>query len=337
MPVPIDVRDLLRHGRQMHEERERPVRVVVLLEPGAPDDLLDSVRSHLRPQTAFGHVAVEVVEPGFDIGIDASVDVVVAVAGPGGADLRRALDAPTRLAVPVAVVGIGSNNAALAEALVHPLTDTIVGPEAEVVVCRDLADWFVDRLAGKRMAFSYNFGFIRREVARDAVNVTAWQNALIGGVIIIPGADMPLMTANQAKMVLQIAAAYGQRLGPDRIKELAAVAGGGFMFRTVARQLLTLVPGFGWALKAGIGYAGTLAMGRAAIAYFERGADLGFVTRKVGEVRDAVISRFDRLPGRDASPRMALQVAEAVVAEALDDAMPVPPSAAGARPPVSLR
>ncbi len=319
MPVPIDVRDLLKHGRRLHEERERPVRLVVLLEPGADAELLDAVRKQLCPQTSFGRVAVEVVEPGFDIEVDSGVDAVVAVAGPGGPDLRRAIASPAGRAVPVAVVAVGTDGAWLAGVLGHPLSDTLVGSDADAVVSRDLADWFVDRLASKRMALSYNFTFVRREVARDAVNATAWQNALIGGVVIIPGADMPLMTANQAKMLLQIAAAYGQRLGADRISELAAVVGGGFVMRGVARQVLTLVPGFGWALKAGIGYAGTLAMGRAAIAYFERGADLGFVTRKVAEVREAVVARYGRLPSRDATPRAARELAETVVTEALEE------------------
>ena len=46
------------------------------------------------------------------------------------------------------------------------------------------------------------------------------------------------MTANQAKMVLEIAAAYGQPLTADRIKELAAIVGGGFAWRAVARQII---------------------------------------------------------------------------------------------------
>ena len=125
---------------------------------------------------------------------------------------------------------------------------------------------------------------MRRAVAEEAVKATAFQNAVIGGVTVIPGADMPLMTANQAKMVLQIAAAYGQPLGAERIKELAAVVGGGFALRAIARQALAFVPGFGWAIKAGIGYTGTMAMGYAAIEYFEAGGDMRRVGRQ-GEER----------------------------------------------------
>jgi len=89
-------------------------------------------------------------------------------------------------------------------------------------------------------------------------------------VAIIPGADMPIMTLNQAKMLLQIAAAYDKALGKERLKELAAIVGGGFAFRAIARQLVALAPGWGWIIKGGIGFTGTASMGYAAIAYFEQ-------------------------------------------------------------------
>lgn len=295
MGLPFDVRDLLVSGAQMQKDRDLPVRIVVLLEPGAPDELLDAVKQHVRPQTAGASVQVEVVEPGVEFAYEPGVDAVIAVCGPGSADLRRAIDPARSKTVPVILLGLGESNDALSAALAHPLGDTIVFLDAERVAQHELADWFVDRLGHKRLALAHNFAFIRREVASDAVRATAWQNALIGGVTIIPGADMPLMTANQAKMVMQIAAAYGERLGPERISELAAVVGGGFAFRTLARQLLTAVPGLGWAIKAGIGYTGTVAMGKAAIRYFESGADFSEVMKYVGAARDAVMSRARKL------------------------------------------
>jgi uncharacterized protein (DUF697 family) len=149
-------------------------------------------------------------------------------------------------------------------------------------------------------AVAHNFEFVRRTVAREAVKATAWQNAAIGGISIIPGTDMPLMTMNQGKMLLQIAAAYGQQLGGERIKELAAVVGGSFLFRAFARQALTLVPGFGWAIKAGVAYTGTLAMGNAAIAYFERGADVPEMLAGLKATAEkAVSSAKGRLPRKE--------------------------------------
>jgi uncharacterized protein (DUF697 family) len=144
-----------------------------------------------------------------------------------------------------------------------------------------LGPWIVERCGDAKLALAHNFPILRRAIADNAVKTTAMQNALIGAVAFFPGADMPLMTANQAKMLLQIAAAYGEPLGPERVRELAAVLGGAFVLRTVARQAVSLVPGFGWAVKAAIGYTGTLAMGKAASEYFEDGGDLYTVVARL--------------------------------------------------------
>ncbi len=61
----------------------------------------------------------------------------------------------------------------------------------------------------------------------------------------MPGADMPLITLNQARMVLQIAAVYGNDLSADRIREVAAVVAGGFGCRALARKLVSLAPVMG--------------------------------------------------------------------------------------------
>ena len=70
--------------------------------------------------------------------------------------------------------------------------------------------------------------------------------------------------------MLRIALAYGERLDRNRAGELrSGVVGAGFGFRAVARELLDLVPVAGWAVKGAIAYAGTQAIGEAAVRYFE--------------------------------------------------------------------
>ena len=63
---------------------------------------------------------------------------------------------------------------------------------------------------------------------------------------------MPLLTLNQARLVLRIALAYGQTIDNQRALELLGVVGAGFGFRAVARELLDLVPVAGWAVE-GVG------------------------------------------------------------------------------------
>ena len=164
---------------------------------------------------------------------------------------------------------------------------------AHQLSCR-MGEWVVACFRTKRLAFAQAFDFVRRPLSMESIRSTAAQNAGVGLVAFIPGADLPIMTLNQAKMVLQIAAAYGQPLTLERAKELAAVVGGGFACRGAARQLVGVLPALGWAIKAGIGYAGTSAMGHAAIEYFERGGKGAGVAAVAAKAREAVIDAAEK-------------------------------------------
>jgi uncharacterized protein (DUF697 family) len=139
----------------------------------------------------------------------------------------------------------------------------------------------------------------RRAVCEEIIRKNARQNAVVGALP-IPGADMPVMTANQARMVLYIAAAHGEELSMDRAKELLGVLAAGFGLRALSRQVVKLIPVAGWAAAAAIGYAGTVAMGRATVLYFERGKqragdeELAEIRRRAVEEAEAFISRLRR-------------------------------------------
>lgn len=287
MPLPLDIRDLLTSGAKLNAERDRPVRLAVFVDAEASDSGVQAIKNALRAQTVTGRIHVEPAVPGDVLVVDDGADAVIALAGPQDT-LSESLRRARELYVPTVVLGLGETKDELSMRIGHPVNDVITADEPEEML-DELGLWLSDRLSGKRLALARNFQFVRRAVAEEAVKSTAMQNAVIGGVVFFPGADMPLMTANQAKMVLQIAAAYGQTLGADRIRELAGVVGGAFALRTVARQVVGIVPGFGWAIKAGIGYSGTLAMGYAAIEYFEQGGDVRGLAEKLKQARDKAI------------------------------------------------
>lgn len=292
MGLPLDIRDLVTSGSKLRAEREKPVRIAVLVDVEAPEALVDALKEALRPQMSTASLSVVVVVPGEPTSTDTTADVVIAAAG-DAATLEGPLANARGSFVPCAVLGLGHDKAELSGRVSHPVLDTIVSDDPAEMI-DTLGGWLGDRVTGKRLALAANFPFVRRAVAEESVKNTSFQNAVIGGVVVIPGADMPLMTANQAKMILQIAAAYGEPLGAERIKELAAVVGGAFVLRTVARQALAFVPGLGWAIKAGIGYSGTLAMGYAAIEYFEAGGDVSGLADRLRETRDRVLSAAAR-------------------------------------------
>lgn len=296
MALPLDIRDLMSSGARLRDDREKHVRIAVYIDAEASQSAVDALKAALHPQMSTARLHVEAVVPGDVLIVDDAADAVVALAGHSDTlapSLQRARDR----FVPTALLVLGEGRDLASTRFGHPLLDTVTGEEPEELVA-GLGIWLADRLGSKRLALAANFPFVRRAVAIEAVKATAFQNGVIGGVMIIPGADMPLMTANQAKMVLQIAAAYGEPLGAERVKELAAVIGGAFAFRTVARQAATLLPGFGWALKAAIGYTGTMAMGHAAIDYFERGGDLSDLGIRLKEARDRAIETARSRGGR---------------------------------------
>ena len=89
---------------------------------------------------------------------------------------------------------------------------------ATAALDRRMGEWVVAACREKRLALALSFPFVRKPLSLEAVSATSLQNAGIGLVLFIPGADMPLMTLNQAKMLLQIAAAYGEPMSAARAK-----------------------------------------------------------------------------------------------------------------------
>lgn len=183
--------------------------------------------------------------------------------------------------------------------------------EAAADLDRRMGEWIIAACREKKLAFALAFPFVRRPLSLDAVRATAIQNAGVGVVVFIPGADMPIMTLNQAKMLLQIAAAYGQPLSAERIKELAAVVGGAFLFRNIARTAVGVVPVLGWAIKGAVGFAGTEAMGRAAIEYFEAGGDIVGVASVVQKARDEAVEATSRAAATPAGRKVVDTAKEA--------------------------
>lgn len=142
---------------------------------------------------------------------------------------------------------------------------------ADRAAATSLARKIADVLSGKEVALARSLSFMREPAARSIIRRTGLENAAISSMIFIAGPDLPILTMNQVRMALKIAAIYGDDIDAARLRELLAVVGGGFGFRAVARSLLGLLPGLGLVIRAGVAYAGTEALGAALIEYFKRG------------------------------------------------------------------
>jgi uncharacterized protein (DUF697 family) len=147
--------------------------------------------------------------------------------------------------------------------------DIVRVPRGQGFPVEAIADALAARLGEDGTALAARLPVLRPAVCRQVIGHFARRNAVISAAVFIPGVDLPVLTLNQIRMVLRIAQAYGEELDRDRAAELMGVVGAGFAFRAAARELLDLVLVAGWAVKGGVAYVGTKALGEAAIRYFE--------------------------------------------------------------------
>ena len=113
----------------------------------------------------------------------------------------------------------------------------------------------------------------RRQIAHRLIRSAAMLNAIIAAQP-VPILDIPFLLASQVRLVLRIAAVYGESLSVRHARELLTTMAGSVALRYAAVQLSKLVPGPGWLVAAGITGVGTWAMGEAARVYFEGGKQL---------------------------------------------------------------
>lgn len=244
-------------------------------------------------------------------------DILVVFVQPQDED--RAVDALKRAKAEAAVVAVDEGPAASEGVTWYrpglyrvSFRDAAEGWQALIGAILDVSEEAVTPLARRYPA-------LRALASRRLIRHTARQNAAVGAAFFVPGTDMPVMTANQIKMILSLAVMHGEELSKDRAFEIVSVVGAGLGLRMVTRQLLAFVPGPGWALKGAMGYSGTVALGEAALRYFQEGApgtparlvavaerlrDLGTSVEGPGRLQGAVRNLRERVDTEAAGQRL---------------------------------
>jgi uncharacterized protein (DUF697 family) len=163
-------------------------------------------------------------------------------------------------------------------------TNVVQAPPGAPVPVQEVVEAIAARVDERAYMWAARLPVLRPAVVEHIIEKFSRQNGVLVVAIFIPGADMPVLTLNQIRMVFRVAAAYGEEMDRDRALEILAVIGAGFGFRALAREAVGFVPGVGWAIKGGIAYVGTKALGRAAERYFEAGGQTR-IAEVVGSVR----------------------------------------------------
>jgi hypothetical protein len=135
------------------------------------------------------------------------------------AEVRASLGAAARGPVILAVDGgPGTRNKAsyLPGGIVRlAFSDSEAGWDRLFSLCAEAA-------GDKGIALGRRYPAVRRGTLTRLIARTSAQNVFIA-LLFVPGSDMPAMTLNQARMVLNIAAMYGERLDVERAVELAGL------------------------------------------------------------------------------------------------------------------
>lgn len=164
-------------------------------------------------------------------------------------------------------------------------TDVIPLRAGEGFPVAELATLLGGKLDEEATQIAARLPVLRRGISEALISRVARQNAVLGAAIFVPGADFPVLTLNQLRLVLRLAQAHGQEIDAQRAPEILAVVGGGLGFRALARQALSVVPVAGWAVKGAVAYVGTRALGEAALRYFEVRAEVAASGSSGAELR----------------------------------------------------
>lgn len=335
--MPIDVSKVLSAITTIGQQRDLPSRVELVFDPTASNALVDKVIEAFVDVSSNAHVTDVVLDKKVPV-IPKDTDLVVVIGG-DSLLLGDVVHAAEECDVPAVVViergkTYFANDRRSAQAyadmtLSANTAPTLTGTARTPGVGRgidleDLVDleldgesarpleqlgtWIVQNVPSKRLSLARAFPFIRHPLAVELAKQTTIQNGAIGLVFFVPGADMPLIALNQAKMVLQIAAVYGKEMSKERLGEVLAVMAGGFGCRAVARQLVARAPMLGWAIKPAVAASGTMGMAIAAIEYYEENGKLhglSDVAAKVAKKAAPVVNKGGDLVGNVVSSATA--------------------------------
>lgn len=147
-------------------------------------------------------------------------------------------------------------------------SDVVTVPAGSGFPLEEIARVLANRLGERGTSLAARVPTLRPAVCEQLIETFSRRNGVVGAAVFIPGADFPVITLAQMRMVLRIAAAHGVDVDQQRLPEILAVLGSGYAFRGFARRALGAVPVAGWAVRAAVAYTGTRALGEAAVRYF---------------------------------------------------------------------
>jgi uncharacterized protein (DUF697 family) len=132
-------------------------------------------------------------------------------------------------------------------------------------------------------ALGRQFPLFRTAIARTLIDDTCMANAVYAfstglaeavPVLTLPlsVADMVVLTKSQAFLAYKLGLLFGfSTQWQDYLKEFGSVLGSGFLMRQLARQLVSLIPGWGIVPKVAVAYSGSYVVGHTVLQWYLAG------------------------------------------------------------------
>jgi small GTP-binding protein len=190
--------------------------------------------------------------------------------GEGGEQLA------TEIAVMLGVAGVIPVSAKTGENIAEELIPAMIeaSPEAALVIGHELPAY-------------------RRQAAQRIIR-NATLLSLAAGLEPIPLVDIPIILGTQIRLVLRLAALYGEPLNSAdamrHARELIVTMAGGLGLRYLAEQAAKAIPFGGDFLAGAIAGAGTWAIGQVALEYYEGGKQIN--PRRMRQLYTSFYQRF---------------------------------------------
>ena len=152
-------------------------------------------------------------------------------------DDERVLKFARRARVPVIVVAAG-REAPPRIPFVLP-TDVVRVEPGHGFPVETIARVLARSLGEEATSLARRLPVLRPAVCDRLIDSFARKNGIVSAAVFIPGADLPVLTLNQIRMVLRICAACGLEVDNQRAPEILATIGAGLGLRALAREFLT--------------------------------------------------------------------------------------------------
>jgi uncharacterized protein (DUF697 family) len=197
--------------------------------------------------------------------VDGAALLVRVIGGAPTEEDERQLKAAKRARVPVIAVQTGGEVVDIPYVLP---TDVVMVPPGSGFPLEEVAAAIAARLGEAGTGLAARLPVLREAVCQALIEQFSRKNAVVGAAVWVSGADFALLTLNQLRLVLRLAAAHGVEIDQQRLPEVLTTIGAGVGFRALARRLVAAVPAARWLVRGSVAYAGTRALGETAHRYF---------------------------------------------------------------------